>query len=177
MTIKERTNRFYICIGKMGDNIQKIKKTDSNSKDTARKGKSKLVPILGIIISLALIVVGVLIIVKVCNKKDDKTSASGSEISIILEVNHGDGIMTAFEVKTEREYLGDALLDEGLIAGEKGDYGLFVTTVDGETADQSKDEWWCLTKSLESVSTGVDSTPIVDGDKYELSLKTGYDVQ
>ena len=79
-----------------------------------------------------------------------------------------------FKITTERKYLGDALKDEKLIMGKNGQYGIFITTVNGITADDKKEEWWCLTKENESVMTGVDKTPISDGDKFELTLKKGY---
>ena len=79
-----------------------------------------------------------------------------------------------FEITTERKYLGDALKDEGLIKGENGQYGIFITEVNKIKADSKNEEWWCLTKENESVMTGVDKTPISNGDKFELTLKKGY---
>ena len=75
---------------------------------------------------------------------------------------------------TDEEYLGAALENEKLIQGTQGQYGLFVTAVDGEKADDAKQQWWCLTKGGATVDTGVDTTPIADGDAYELTLTTGW---
>ena len=77
-------------------------------------------------------------------------------------------------ITTEAEFLRGALEQEGIIAGEESDYGLFVTTVDGVTADDSLEQWWCFTKGGESLATGVDSTPIADGDTFEITLTEGY---
>ena len=63
---------------------------------------------------------------------------------------------------------------EKIIEGEDGQYGLFIHTVDGIKADEGKQEWWCLTKGGNNVDTGVDLTPIQDGDSFELTLKVGY---
>ena len=49
---------------------------------------------------------------------------------------------------------------EGLVEGEESSYGLFITTVDGETADDSNQEWWCLTKGGEMWNYGADSTEL-----------------
>ena len=49
---------------------------------------------------------------------------------------------------------------ENLVEGEEGQYGLFMTSVDGEKADDSKQQWWCLTKGGEQVNTSADQTPI-----------------
>ena len=93
--------------------------------------------------------------------------------TVTVTVVHGDGSSKDFTVKTDKEMLGEALTDEKLVDGEDGPYGLFIKTVDGETADDAKQEWWCLTKGGESVETGVDSTPVEDGATYELNLTTG----
>lgn len=76
----------------------------------------------------------------------------------------------AFTLKTAEEFLGAALLENGLVEGENGPYGLFITTVNGITADESQNQWWCITRGGEQLSTGADSTPIADGEQYELTL-------
>lgn len=104
-----------------------------------------------------------------CAKKE----AAGATITVT--VVHKDGASKDFTVKTEKETLGEALTDEGLIAGEDSPYGLYVKTVDGETVDDANQEWWCFTKGGESVNTGVDSTPVADGDAFEITFTVGYD--
>ena len=79
-----------------------------------------------------------------------------------------------FDLVTTEETLGAALLANGLIAGNDSEYGLFVTTVNGRTADDSLQEWWCFTKGGEMMMTGVDSTEIADGDAYECTLTVGW---
>ncbi len=80
-----------------------------------------------------------------------------------------------YEISTDQTNLGDALTEKNIIVGEKGEYGLFITEAGGVKADESKEQWWCITKSGEMVGTGVDTTPIEDGDHFELTLKEGYD--
>lgn len=94
--------------------------------------------------------------------------------TITVTVVHSDTSEKVFEIKTDAADLGKALTDEGLVSGEKGEYGLYITTVDNETADESSQQWWCITKGGEQLMTGADSTPLSDGDKYELTLKTGW---
>lgn len=77
-------------------------------------------------------------------------------------------------IRTDAAYLRGALEQEGLIAGEESEYGLFVKTVDGYTVDDGKQEWWCFTKDGESLTTGVDTTPIADGEHFEATLTVGY---
>ena len=77
-------------------------------------------------------------------------------------------------LRTDAEYLGQALLDAGLVKGEDGPYGLYIRVVDGEADDESRQKWWCVTKGGEAVMTSADTTPIADGERYELTLMTGY---
>lgn len=89
------------------------------------------------------------------------TSAADKTITATVVAN---GEEEAFTIHTDEEYLRGALESIDLIAGEESEYGLFVTTVNGITADDANQEWWCFTKGGESLNTGVDSTPIADGD-------------
>ena len=91
-----------------------------------------------------------------------------------LTVVDADGKETVHNLNTDEEMLGAALQDAGLIEGEESEYGLFVTKVDGIEADSANQEWWCLTINGEMASTGVDSTPVEDGGKYEFTLTVGY---
>ena len=85
-----------------------------------------------------------------------------------------EGEETVHKLTTDEEMLGDALMNEGLLEGEEGEYGLYVKSVGGITADESNQEWWCLTKGGEAVMTGVDSTPVEDGAAYEFTLTVGW---
>ena len=95
-------------------------------------------------------------------------------IAIVAEVTHGDGSKKEFAIKTDAENLRGALEQENLVQGDESEYGLFVTTVDGEFADMNKTEWWCFTKGGEMLPTGVDDTMIADGDHYEIVFTVGW---
>jgi len=99
--------------------------------------------------------------------------AQAGEKDITLLVVNGDDIET-FEIHTEEEFLRGALEQEGLVQGQESATGLYVQTVNGITADESQQQWWCFTKAGEAVMTGVDSTPIADGDTFEVTLTTGW---
>ena len=92
--------------------------------------------------------------------------------TVVVEVVHADGNSREFTCQTDEEYLGPLLLEEKLAEGEQGAYGLFITAVDGETAQDSLRQWWCITKGGERVDTGADATPIADGDHFELTMST-----
>ncbi len=102
------------------------------------------------------------------------SQGDGTEKSVTLTVVHGDGTSKDIPVKSAKETLGEALLEAKVISGEDGPYGLYVTTVDGETANGDKEQWWCLTKGGESVNTGVDSTPFENGDVFEFTFTEGF---
>lgn len=86
-----------------------------------------------------------------------------------VTVVHADGSEKVFEYRTDEEYLGPALLSEGLIDGEMGTYGLTVITVDGEDAVWDTDSaYWSLYIGEEYATTGVDSTPVYDGSSFKL---------
>lgn len=99
-------------------------------------------------------------------------TAGGKEIAITI--THGDGSVNELTLNTEQEFLRGALEEEDLIEGTESDWGLYVLTVDGETADDANMEWWSFTQGGEWLMTGVDSTPIADGDAFEISLVVGY---
>lgn len=78
-----------------------------------------------------------------------------------------------FTIHTDAEFLRGALEQEKLIEGTESQYGLFVTTVDGVTVDESLRQWWCLNDGEGNMlDTGVDSTPIADGDAFQFVLST-----
>ena len=101
-----------------------------------------------------------------------QTTAGAKEVDII--VIHADKTENMFIYQTDAEYLVDVLLKNKLAEGEQSSYGLFIQTVDGETADDNKQQWWCITKDGEHVNSGADSLPVADGDQFELTLMEGY---
>ena len=96
------------------------------------------------------------------------------EKAITVEVIHGDGSEKRFTYQTDEAYLGALLQDEGLISGSEGEYGLYVTTVDGETADYGADgAFWWLSCNGEDAQAGADQVVIRDGDVYTWTYTVG----
>ena len=108
------------------------------------------------------------------SENGEGSSEEAQEKTIAFQVVHKDGSTQDFEIATTAGTLREALEEEGLIAGEESPYGLYVETVDGETADEGNQEWWCLTKGGEMWNYGVDDTQIEDGDAFEFTLTVGY---
>ena len=128
------------------------------------------------IIAVAILLVLVIgaIIAWAALKPAPREAVPEGALSIVAAVTHGDGSEKEFTIHTDSPNLRGALEQEGLIAGDESEYGLFVKTVDGETADDAKQERWCFTKGGEMLMTGVDDTMIADGEHYEIVFTVGW---
>lgn len=122
----------------------------------------------GIVLFLALAVVLGLI------WQATRPGTAAGEKHITVEVVHKNGDEAEFSYDTNEEYLGTVLVNEGLISGNQSAYGLYVETVDGETADYNADgSWWKLSCNGEDSQLGVDSVPVNDGDRYTWTYTIG----
>lgn len=96
-----------------------------------------------------------------------RSEAVAGEKSFTLTVVHNDGTEKVFELTSAERYLGDALVAEGIIV-ESDSPGLY-NTVDGETADYSKDQsFWEFFINGEHAMEGMNTTDITDGAQYKL---------
>ena len=91
---------------------------------------------------------------------------------IVFQVTGAEGAAKKFDIYTDAETLGDALLAEKLIDADEGPYGLWVTAIFGEKADEAAREYWAFYKDGELLNTGVSDTYIADGEHYEAVLST-----
>lgn len=144
--------------------------------------KKRILPIILAIVIIAAVGSGVY--VHFHNKTNESsTTTTSSETAaeqkvLTLEII-ADGEDKTFQLETTSSTLGGALVETGYVKNDQAEYGLYIQTVYGldigeRTCDPNKQEWWCVTKNGETVMTGADSTPIKDGEHYELTLKTGY---
>ena len=125
----------------------------------------------GVIALVAVLVLAVVaLIVWQVNKPE--VQQGGKEITV--NVAHLNGEDTSYTITTDADYLRGALEQEDLIEGTESEYGLYVLTVDGETADESKQEWWGYSVNGAFAELGVDSQPVADGDVYDFALNVGW---
>lgn len=83
-----------------------------------------------------------------------------------------EGNETRFEIRTDEETVGAALLGLDLIAGDESEYGLYVKTVNGITVDYDKDgAYWAFYVNGEYAPTGVSVTAITEGDEYSFRVE------
>lgn len=118
-----------------------------------------------------------------CGEKKQENNTAGQEASNSTVLGEGqtqftftvidkDGNETAFEIHTDKTIVGDALLEVGLIAGEESQYGLYVKTVNGITADYDVDQtYWAFYVNGEYAMTGVDTTNIEAGSTYSFKVE------
>ena len=85
----------------------------------------------------------------------------------LFEMTDGDGNKISWNVHTETETVGDALVEVGLIEGTESSFGLMVEYVNGVRADFAEDNaWWAFYIDGEMAMAGVDSTDIEEGVIY-----------
>ena len=107
-----------------------------------------------------------------CDKEIESTGEDKKALTFTFICTDIDGKQETHTVKTEKSAVGDALVDQGLISGEEGQYGLYVKTVCGITADYDTDgTYWAFYINGEYAMTGVDKTDITDGETYELKIE------
>ena len=99
-------------------------------------------------------------------------AVQGGSKTVTINVVHGDATEKSFKYKTDLEYLGELILEKKLAEGSTGEYGLYITTVDGETADDGAKQYWAIYVNGEMGMLGADSQPIADGDVFDLKLET-----
>ncbi len=97
------------------------------------------------------------------------TQMGKGEIIFTFKVTDAEGKKTEYDVKTDELYVGEALFNLGLIDGEEGAYGLFVTKVNDQEAASGL--YWMFYVNGEISLSGVDSTEVVDGAIYEFRME------
>lgn len=133
-------------------------------------------------LSIVLIAVMALVIAGCTNNKTDEPTTTESvqttekpsvihkgegENAFVFIVTDADGNNTHFMIKSDKETVGEALMELGLISGEEGQYGLYVKTVNGITLDYDKDKmYWAFYEENNYANQGVDQTPITEGGVY-----------
>ena len=94
---------------------------------------------------------------------EDTTLGDGAKTAVV-EFQIGENKIT-FTVQTDKETLGDALNEHGLLEGKDGLY----TKINGVTADYNVDKsYWGFYINGEYAMTGIDDTAIDESVTYSL---------
>jgi len=89
--------------------------------------------------------------------------------TVVVEVAAEEHTVT-FTIKTDKNTVGEALFEHGLVDGDESEYGLYVKSVNGITADYDVDKsYWAFYVDGEYALTGIDSTEIEEGVIYQLA--------
>ncbi len=98
--------------------------------------------------------------------KEDTILGDGVK-TVKVEVKAGDNSVT-FTIRTNKDYLKDALLEHNLIEGEESAYGMLIQKVNGITADYDVDKaYWGFYKDGALMNTGADAADINGNGHYE----------
>ena len=107
-----------------------------------------------------------------CGAKEEAPAADAVSFKVV--VTDLEGKETTFEYTSSAASVGEALVAEGLIEGHETEYGLYIDTVNGTTADWDADQtYWAFYINGEYASTGIDGTEIVADTTYGLTLTKG----
>ena len=90
--------------------------------------------------------------------------------SFPLTIVDKEGNAITITVNTDKETVGEALTELGIVEGTMGEYGLYITHVNGIPAIWEEDGYyWSFYINDEYAMTGVDQTPITEGESYKLA--------
>ena len=114
------------------------------------------------------------------NKSDEPTYETETKV-YDTDTTLGEGAKTltvriedpeksvTFTIHTNADTVGAALLENGLISGEEGAYGLYIKVANGTVADYDIDQsYWAFYVNGEYAMSGVDTTNIEEGVTYSL---------
>lgn len=93
--------------------------------------------------------------------------------TITIEVVNSEEKSVVYELSTDAKFLIEAMeeaKEQGLTyEGEEGQYGLNISTVNGERADFTLDgAYWSINVNGEYGNYGVSEQPVEDGDVFEI---------
>lgn len=123
-----------------------------------------------IIISVVVVVALIAVLLGIYAFFKPKATAGSKEYTV--SVVDAEGTTVTYNGTTDAEYLSelmDELVEEGDFSyvGEAGEYGLYITTINGITADYATDgAYWSIYVNGEYGQYGADSQPVTDGDEY-----------
>ncbi len=95
---------------------------------------------------------------------------AGSKV-ITIEVVDNEQKNTSYDVKTDAEYLRQAMEEaKGLeFSGTESEYGMMVTTINGVTADYNVNgAYWSFYVNGGYCNYGIDTQPVLDGDVFRI---------
>ena len=124
-----------------------------------------------IVLALVLVaVIGLMAGLFIANKPQ---AVEGSK-QVTITIIHKDGTEKNLEYGTDLEFLSQLLLEKELVTGyESEEFGFTIESVDGVTADWSKDNaYWALYEGDEYATSSAAGIVLTDGGVYKLIYET-----
>ena len=91
-----------------------------------------------------------------------------------FDVTFSNGETSSYAIHTDAETVGEALVSLELISGDESEYGLYVKTIGDETLDWNENGmYWAFYENGEYAMTGVDATPVTEGETYAFVATKG----
>ena len=120
-----------------------------------------------IIAAVAALVVVVALLMGLYTFTRPETQAGTKEFTVV--VVHGNGESKQFNYRSDEEFVGTVLIEDGLIQGSEGEWGMYISHVEGERAVYEEDgAYWAFYVGEEYATESVELTPIEDGATYQL---------
>ena len=95
--------------------------------------------------------------------------------AIVIEVQDPEGKVKSYSGRTDAEYLSGAMDDFSAVGFQyeavNGEWGAYVTTVDGITAEEKDSAYWAIYVNGEYGMYGIDQQPVADGDTYRFAYE------
>lgn len=121
-------------------------------------------------VGAVVLIVAIMLVVYMFTRPETTEGAK----TLTVDIVHSDGTTNTVTIDTDAEYVGEALMEEGIVEGEQAEYGLYMTKVDGEQAIYETDgAYWAFYVNGEYANTGIDMTPIEEGVSYSLEYTLG----
>lgn len=93
-------------------------------------------------------------------------------VTFQLTVTDAEGKESLFQIHTDKQTVGEALVELGMVEGEDGEYGLYIKTVNGVTVDYDTDgKYWAFYVNGEYATKSVDQTEVAEGASYALKVE------
>lgn len=102
--------------------------------------------------------------------------ATEGEKSVTIEVvAESEGISKIYDLNTDAAFLYDLLMEiESDIQPEfeEASFGIYLTGLEGYTADETKNEFYSIKVNGVDALYGVKELPVIDGEVYRFELST-----
>lgn len=128
--------------------------------------------LIGVIIALVLVILCAAMGWLYLSTREE--AVDGDKTITLQVVSERDSYSFTQDYETYELYLGDFLANEGIIGYDEGEFGRYITSVQGYEANDEEQAWWSISVNGESAVTGVDEIILEDGSVYLLELKIGW---